>query len=354
VASSHAILGVGIVGAGPVTQAIHLPTLARLTDRFRVVRVMDVSAAIAGRVAASADAQASTTIEELLSDPDVDVVAICSPPQFHADQIVAAMEAGKKAVLCEKPLATTASEAQRIADASARTGVPFIVGAMHVFDHGWVEVSRATAEIARSSHTIRSRILIPLNSRFEDWASEILNRPEHVRADDSSDPLGAAQAFLRNVILGLTVHDLPLVRAFVADFDTFEVDSARLLEPFGYLINARTATHDLQFVASVHGHWDTDWELEVISDTQVLTISFPPSFVNARSAVATLCDSDGSRQVFGPYESSGYEAEWHALYDIAHGEIGAGPTVESFIADLAITLKVADQATAALAEEYRS
>ena len=35
------MLGVGFLGAGPVTQAIHLPTLASLGERFRVARVMD-------------------------------------------------------------------------------------------------------------------------------------------------------------------------------------------------------------------------------------------------------------------------------------------------------------------------
>ena len=47
-------LGVGILGAGPATQAIHLPTLARHPDLFRVITVMDIDAAVAGSVAASA------------------------------------------------------------------------------------------------------------------------------------------------------------------------------------------------------------------------------------------------------------------------------------------------------------
>ena len=45
-------LGVGILGAGPVTQAIHLPTLARLPDKFRVIAVMDIDAQVASSVAA--------------------------------------------------------------------------------------------------------------------------------------------------------------------------------------------------------------------------------------------------------------------------------------------------------------
>jgi myo-inositol 2-dehydrogenase / D-chiro-inositol 1-dehydrogenase len=350
---SH-VLGVGIVGAGPVTQAIHLPTLARLADRFRVANVMDVSEEIATTVARAAGARPSTSIEQLLADPEVDVVVICSPPQFHADQVIAAMESGKRGVLCEKPLATTPDEAQRIADASSRTGVPFIVGAMHVFDPGWVEAVRELGGLAESAHTIRSRILIPFNDRFEDWASEILARPvQGAGGAEPADPVAEAQAFLRNVVLGLTVHDLPLVRTFVPDVGTFRVDSARLLAPFGYVIEARTASRDIQLVASVHAQFDTAWELEVVADDARLTLDFTPSFVNAGSSTATFEYADGTRRVLGPYRDSGYEAEWRALHELVHGEASAAPDPQSFIADLEFTLAVADEATAALAEEYK-
>ena len=113
-------LGVGIIGAGPVTQAIHLPTLATLYDHFRVVHIMDINAAVAEDLAARSGARSTTDVQVLLDDPDVDVVAICSPHQFHADQVEAAARAGKRAILCEKPLATSVEEAQRIADVSAR------------------------------------------------------------------------------------------------------------------------------------------------------------------------------------------------------------------------------------------
>src|SRR5690348_14645928 len=101
-------LGVGFVGAGPVTQAIHLPTLARLTELFQVTHVTDISKDVAATVAARVGARWSTSIEELLGDPLVDVVAVCGPHQFHAAQVIAACRAGKKAVLCEKPFAMSA------------------------------------------------------------------------------------------------------------------------------------------------------------------------------------------------------------------------------------------------------
>jgi hypothetical protein len=52
-------LGAGIIGAGLVAQAIHLPALATLADRFRVVHVMDVGGRIAGRAGARFSATAA-------------------------------------------------------------------------------------------------------------------------------------------------------------------------------------------------------------------------------------------------------------------------------------------------------
>ena len=75
----------------------------------------------AGRAVASAD--------DLVHADDVDVVHICTPNALHAPQALAALDAGKH-VVCEKPLATTETQARQLADAardsSAVTAVPFI------------------------------------------------------------------------------------------------------------------------------------------------------------------------------------------------------------------------------------
>lgn len=51
------------------------------------------------------DVQINAQGMEVISDPDVEAVWICSPSQFHADQIKAAAKAGKH-IFCEKPIAT--------------------------------------------------------------------------------------------------------------------------------------------------------------------------------------------------------------------------------------------------------
>ena len=57
---------------------------------------------------------------DLVKDPDVDVVDLCTPPFAHSEIAIQAFEAGKH-VICEKPLARTGKEAQAMLQA-AREG----------------------------------------------------------------------------------------------------------------------------------------------------------------------------------------------------------------------------------------
>ena len=105
-------LGVGFLGAGLVTQAIHLPVLAGIADRLHVVSVMDVDISVAERVAARCGANFTTDADAIMHDPNIDVVVVCSPDSMHAAQTVAACQSGKLAVLCEKPLALSRTRKQ--------------------------------------------------------------------------------------------------------------------------------------------------------------------------------------------------------------------------------------------------
>ena len=64
---------------------------------------------------------------KILDDPDIDLVDICLPPAFHADVAVAALEKGKH-VFCEKPMALTAADAQRMAQAAEKTNQILLIG----------------------------------------------------------------------------------------------------------------------------------------------------------------------------------------------------------------------------------
>ena len=336
--TSAPIIGVGILGAGPATQAIHLPTLARLTDTFRVACVMDVDDHVAQSVAARVGARHTDDMTSLLDDPEVEVVIICSPHQFHADQVIAACHAGKKAVLCEKPFATTAEQAAAIAAVSAETGVPILVGAMHTFDPGWLAAKANWGDLPADAYFIRSSIVLPPNPRFEDFATEVIIRPEPSVPDfDDAEVIGG---MITGGVLGLAIHDLPLVRTFLPDFTDVEVLSAEIERPFGYSIFLRSGDRLVELHALMSSNWAPNWAFEVFSDDQMLGITFGPSYVHAGGAIAQLTTAEG-RVTFGPDLHNGYEGEWRALAEVARGATpAAGP--DDLIDDLTFALHIAD------------
>jgi predicted dehydrogenase len=101
-------LRVGLVGCGMVARH-HVPAL-RAARGAALVAAFDVNAAAAARTGAAVADSLGELIER------VDVVAVCTPPEHHADVAVAALEAGR-GVLVEKPLATTLADADRILSA---------------------------------------------------------------------------------------------------------------------------------------------------------------------------------------------------------------------------------------------
>jgi len=335
-------LGVGILGAGPVTQAIHLPSLARLQDILEVRNIMDVDPSVAESVASRVGSAFSTSMEELLADPSVDIVAICSPHQYHAEQVIAACRAGKKAILCEKPFAMSGEEAASISAVSAETGVPIIVGAMHTFDPGWLAAEAAWGDLPDLVHTIRSSIVLPPNSRFEDFATEIVGRTP-LPARDSTDP-AVIKEMLVGGVMGLAIHDLPLVRRFTPDFASVEVLHADIVRPFGYVISLRAGAVTVELRAAMNSTWEPSWVFEAIGDDASLLMDFTPSYVHAGSATAQLRKA-GQTTVLGPFGHNGYEGEWRKLADLARGT-GQPPSAETLLHDLEFALAIAEAASA--------
>jgi myo-inositol 2-dehydrogenase/D-chiro-inositol 1-dehydrogenase len=343
-------IGVGILGAGPVVQAIHLPTLARLSERLTVTHVMDVSPDVAQSVAARADAAWSTSTEDLLADPRVEIVAVCSPSQFHADQVIAAMRAGKRAVLCEKPFATTRGEAEQIAAVSAETGVPVIVGAMHTFDPVWLAAREQWGDLPETAHTIRSSIVLPPNPRFEDAATEVEGRQPFPMPDEFTPEFQGQ--LMTGGVLGLAIHDLPLVRAVAGGHEP-QVTAARRLDPFGYAITLRAGDRIVELLGVMHEHWLPRWELEILAEHEALCLEFTPSYVHAGSGTGELHREDGSVLSLGGADHNGYEGEWRALAD--HLENGGPiPSPETLIADLDFALSIADQSSALVIQEAQA
>ena len=122
---------VGIIGAGLIAQT-HSRMLRWVADSteqsVRVVSIADVSHPAAERLAARwQGARALESAEEIIADPSIDAVWICTPTAMHRQVCIAAARAGKH-IFCEKPLAMTAVEAAEMAAAIKASGVVSQVG----------------------------------------------------------------------------------------------------------------------------------------------------------------------------------------------------------------------------------
>lgn len=334
-------LGVGFIGAGPVVQSIHLPALARHPDRFTVVHVNDVNPDAARSVAARVGARSSTDLGELLNDPRVNVVAVCSPHQFHAAQVILAFQAGKLAVLCEKPLAMSTAEAQQIADASAEYGVPLVVGAMHHYDDGWTRAWDAWSKETSAPHTVRSTIILPPNARFEDFAVEPITAPPQPPSRGDSNPERAAS--VARGVVGLAVHDLPLIRTLAGGDTEPRVLWAESMRDLGYRLVFELGDTTVDMFARGYSTWRPRWTLEAWSKYASLSVEFTPSYVLAGSATASLRRASFTSHRFERTRANGYEREWLHLADVVAGAAPKRAPAE-LIGDLTLTLRLAERA----------
>jgi predicted dehydrogenase len=112
-----AVLGCGYWGSN------HIRTLKSLGALHAV---SDVNAARAEGFSAEHEVPAVAP-DELFARDDVDAIVMALPPQFHAENAMRAVEAGKD-VLVEKPIALTVADAERAVEAASRNGRVFMVG----------------------------------------------------------------------------------------------------------------------------------------------------------------------------------------------------------------------------------
>lgn len=126
-------VGIGIVGYGIMgrAHAYGYELAPRVRELPVVPRLLAISGRDAGAVAAAAArygvAESTTDWRALVARDDVDIVDVCTPPGTHAEIVQAVVAAGK-AVLCEKPLAADYASACAAADAARVGGMPNAVG----------------------------------------------------------------------------------------------------------------------------------------------------------------------------------------------------------------------------------
>ena len=334
--------GVGIIGAGPGVAALHVPTLARLDSDFTIVHLSDAGSGRARALAERLGARASEGIDDLLADPDVEIVAICSPPGEHAAQILASVAAGKRAILCEKPVGTTIAEAERAVEACRDAGIPLIVGTNHYYDPAWGRAKHYLTATGGPVVSISVTLALPPNTRYHDVVTEI-GAPSGSRpAPDLRRPEVAA-GVVRALLTGLAIHDLPLVRDLAPQFE--RVVFARAVAPIGFAVGFIASGIPVQLTTVMLPEGaDALWRLTVTTERDRLDVTFPPAFVHAGSARVRVLAAGGNDTAYGRVADDGYIAEWRALSEL----LASGMPVEydELLDDVRYSLRLADEAAA--------
>lgn len=119
-------LKIGVMGAGNFAQFAHIANYAKLPD-VQVVALADTDDVLLRRVANQYQIAKVFTDFQDLAKEELDAISICLPNSFHAAAAVAALQNGKH-VLCEKPLAVNAAEAQTVVDAAQSAERVLMVG----------------------------------------------------------------------------------------------------------------------------------------------------------------------------------------------------------------------------------
>jgi predicted dehydrogenase len=131
----ESMIGVAIVGTGKVANTHALAYTAQ--PGCRLIRVCDVDPVRAAAFGARHGARPAASLDEVLLDPDVSIVSICTPHPTHASLTIAAAEAGRH-ILVEKPMALTTADCDAMIEAAARSGVQLGV----VSQRRWYETVR--------------------------------------------------------------------------------------------------------------------------------------------------------------------------------------------------------------------
>lgn len=114
----------GIVGCGMIAK-VHAAAITQMQNAV-IAAVYDPVLSGAEAFAARYSCKVAAALEDLLADPQIDIINICTPSGTHAQIAVVAAKAGKHVVV-EKPLAITAESAEEVVQAQKEYGVQICV-----------------------------------------------------------------------------------------------------------------------------------------------------------------------------------------------------------------------------------
>jgi len=305
-----------------IAQAMHLPHLNELSDRFDVVALAEPSATVRDALCARFHiAQGFADWRALLDETGLDAVLIASPAGTHVEITLAALELGLH-VFCEKPLAITLADIDRIAGASARAGRVVQVGYMKRYDPAF---RRALEEMPDSADELRY-VSIVVNDpewvpyflpgdivRGADVPPEVIEATRRAESEQVEAAVGRGDAeacfAFSDGYLGSLVHHVNIVNGF--------------LERMGAPLPARVVDGSWwNGGRSVAGYcelengsrWDSAWiqlldtreyreSIQLYFDTSVRSLTFPSPWLKMSPTVYERQDGDAYANSVQRYRS---------------------------------------------------
>lgn len=272
-------LGLGFIGAGMVGQVAHIANYVDL-DGCRVVALAELRPELGRRAAQRYGIERLYgSHHELLADKEIDGVVVVTRQPAHGPIVLDALDSGRH-VLCEKPMAHTVEQAQRLVDAATRGNLRYAVGFMKRHDEG-VQRAKALLDELRASGELGRILLL----RAWCYGGEFRSGTSNFDMTDESRPVGlttwpsapewvpaesvADYAWFLNVFL----HDINIIRFLVgADPRVRAVDLARR--------NGRLAMLDFQEFPAILEMAEipfADWRegVEVLFERGRLKLDFP-------------------------------------------------------------------------------
>jgi predicted dehydrogenase len=120
---TYKILNVAVLGTGAWAQSVHIPVLQSFSGKLRLLAICGSDEIHTREVASKFSIpRYSTSIEETLDDRAIDLVSIVSSTDLHYEIAHRAIRFGK-AIICEKPLATSVTKARRLVHLAEIAGI---------------------------------------------------------------------------------------------------------------------------------------------------------------------------------------------------------------------------------------
>lgn len=284
-------LKIGIIGTGGICNNKHLPSLEKVADKAEVVALCDIEEEKALATAERhnlKDVKIYTDYNELLKDPSIDIIHVCTPNVSHCEITVAAFAADKH-VLCEKPMAATTEDARKMMEAWKKSDKKFTVGYQNRFRHDVQVLKKACqagdlGDIYYGEANAIRRKAVPTWGVFPD------------KSKQGGGPL---------IDIGTHALDITLWC-----MDNYEVDSVSG-QVFYKLGNLPSAAE-----GNTYGAWDTEtFEVEDSAMGFIkfqngalinLRASWALNYMDAREAATTLCGTlEGAEIKYGgSYENA--------------------------------------------------